>query len=232
MPEFTAFQGEVALRLAVSALAGAGIGLERELRDQAAGLRTHMLVAVGACLFGLVSAFGFDAVIEGAPPDPVRYDPSRVASNIVTGVGFLGAGAIIRHGLSIRGLTTAASLWVVAAIGTAVSLGMYWAVIVTALITILSLWGLRIVRGRIRRAVGVDRERLTLRLSSEETLDEALELCRRRGYRVRRLDTAEEEDTVVAHIEFERLHPGERIEVVLAELTGKPGVLGIDREEA
>lgn len=155
--ELTAFQGEVALRLGLAAVAGAAIGVERELRDQAAGLRTHILVAVGACLFALVSAFGFDDLVAGtADASTVRHDPSRVASNIVTGVGFLGAGAILRSGLSVRGLTTAASLWVVAAIGTAVALGMYFATAITAGITLLSLVALRFLRGRIRQAAGID----------------------------------------------------------------------------
>jgi putative Mg2+ transporter-C (MgtC) family protein len=102
-----------------------------------------MLVAVGACLFTLVSAYGFES-----SSGPV--DPSRVAAQIVTGIGFLGAGAILREGLSVRGLTTAASLWVVAAIGMAVGLGMFWASGVAVAITIVSLWALRPFRRRLR----------------------------------------------------------------------------------
>jgi len=155
--ELNSFQAEVALRIGVAALAGGAVGIERELRDRTAGLRTHMLVAVGACLFALVSAFGFDDLVAGtADASTIRHDPSRVASNIVTGVGFLGAGAILRSGLSVQGLTTAASLWVVAALGTAVALGMYFATGVTLGITLLSLVVLRVLRGRIRQAAGID----------------------------------------------------------------------------
>jgi putative Mg2+ transporter-C (MgtC) family protein len=139
--ELTQDQIDIAVRLALAAVAGMAIGIERELREQAAGLRTHMVVAIGACLFTIVGAYGF----EGEP-----LDPSRVASNVVTGIGFLGAGAIIREGVSVRGLTTAASLWVVAAIGTAVGLGMYWATGVATAITLLSLWALRPFRRRLR----------------------------------------------------------------------------------
>lgn len=141
--DLTQAQIDTAVRLVVAAVMGMAIGVERELREQAAGLRTHMLVAVGACLFTLVSAYGFDSFRE-----PV--DPSRVAAQIVTGIGFLGAGAILREGLSVRGLTTAASLWVVAAIGMAVGLGMFWASGIAVAITIASLWALRPFRRRLR----------------------------------------------------------------------------------
>jgi len=94
-------------RLLLAAVLGGAVGAERELHDQPAGLRTHMLLTIGACLFTLVSAYGF-----GGPTDP-----SRLAAQIVTGIGFLGGGAIVRQGLTVRGLTTAASIWATASIG-------------------------------------------------------------------------------------------------------------------
>ena len=139
----TQVQTDVAVRLAVAAAMGMAFGVEREMREQAAGLRTHMLVAVGSCLFTIVSAYGFEGF-------GVSSDPSRVAAQIVTGIGFLGAGAILREGLSVRGLTTAASLWIVAAVGMAVGLGMYWASVIAVVITIVSLWALRPFRRRLR----------------------------------------------------------------------------------
>lgn len=115
---------EALLRLAIAAALGGAIGLERELDEKAAGLRTHILVSVGAALFTLVSAYGFrDFLVHGG--SLVRADPSRIAAQIVTGIGFLGAGVIFRQGLTIRGLTTAASLWLVAAIGMASGVG-FW----------------------------------------------------------------------------------------------------------
>ncbi len=121
---------ETLLRLLVAAGLGGVIGLERELDEKAAGLRTHMLVSVGAALFTLVGAYGFSDFFDG---NTVSFDPSRVAAQIVTGIGFLGAGVIFRQGFTVRGLTTAASLWLVGAIGMAAGAG-YWkgAVLATA----------------------------------------------------------------------------------------------------
>src|SRR5262249_10081746 len=104
--------GEVLLRLALAGALGGAIGFERDLRDREAGFRTHILVSLGSALFTIVSAYAFTEFLE--PGTRVSFDPTRIAAQIVTGIGFLGAGAIIRHGLSVRGLTTAATLWVVA----------------------------------------------------------------------------------------------------------------------
>jgi putative Mg2+ transporter-C (MgtC) family protein len=124
--------GDTVLRLVVAAALGGAVGLERELDEKAAGLRTHMLVSVGSALFTMVGAYGFyDFLVGGG--NVVRADPGRIAAQIVTGIGFLGAGVIFRQGFTIRGLTTAASLWLVAAIGMAAGAG-FWkgAVIATA----------------------------------------------------------------------------------------------------
>ena len=101
---------EVALRLAVAAALTGAVGLERELRERAAGLRTHMLVGVGSALFTIISAYAWGDFIFDRTQG-TAFDPTRIAAQIVTGIGFLGAGVIIRQGLSIRGVTTAAGLW-------------------------------------------------------------------------------------------------------------------------
>jgi putative Mg2+ transporter-C (MgtC) family protein len=143
-------QADLVLRLLLaSALAGL-LGGERELTDQPAGFRTHILVGLGAALFAIISAYGFETVVGVSRPG-VQADPTRVASQIVVGIGFLGGGAIIKYGASIRGLTTAASLWVTAAVGTAVGIGMLALGSVTAAITLLALVGLRPLRRAIRR---------------------------------------------------------------------------------
>jgi putative Mg2+ transporter-C (MgtC) family protein len=137
---------DVLLRLAVAAALGGVIGVERELREREAGLRTHMLVSVGSALFTIVSAYGFTEFFRLGS---VRADPSRIAAQIVTGIGFLGAGAIIRMGLSVRGLTTAASLWVVAAIGLAAGAGYYSGAVITTGLVLISLWPLRSLAHRL-----------------------------------------------------------------------------------
>ena len=125
---------EVVLRIVVAAVLGGLVGLEREMSDQPAGFRTHILVSLGAALFTLVGAYSFDE--EGV-------DATRVAAQVVTGIGFIGAGVIFQHGPSVKGLTTAASLWVTAAIGTAVGLGYWDAALVTSVITVIALYGLK-----------------------------------------------------------------------------------------
>jgi len=129
---------EVIIRLSCAALCGALIGIERERKEWAAGMRTHMMVAVGSALYMIVSAYGFEEILKH--PN-VSLDPSRVASQVVSGIGFLGAGTIIflRHGI-IRGLTTASGLWTVAAIGLAIGGGMFWAGLATTAIAITILW--------------------------------------------------------------------------------------------
>ena len=140
-------QMEIISRLLLAALLGSIIGIERERLSWAAGLRTHMLVAVGAALVMVVSAFGF-ADIQNAKN--VSLDPSRVAAQVVSGIGFLGAGSILLRGegFTIRGLTTAASLWVVAAVGLAVGGGMYIAAIAATAIVLTILAGLKPIEKR------------------------------------------------------------------------------------
>ena len=108
---------EILIRLLLASAFGALIGLERERKDWAAGLRTHMMVSVGSCLIMIVSAFGFSDILG---TENVSLDPSRVASQVISGIGFIGAGTILflKQG-AIRGLTTASGLWTVAAIGLA-----------------------------------------------------------------------------------------------------------------
>jgi putative Mg2+ transporter-C (MgtC) family protein len=138
---------DIAVRLVVAALLGAAIGFEREIHEHPAGMRTHLLVALGSALFTVVSIFGFVGVLgigEGAP-----VDPSRVAAQVVTGIGFLGAGAILKFGTTVRGLTTAASLWATAAIGMAVGAAEYLISVVGTAIIVFSLWPLNWVEDRI-----------------------------------------------------------------------------------
>ncbi len=145
---------ETLLRLVVAAGLGGVIGLERELDEKAAGLRTHMLVSVGSALFTLVGAYGFADFFGG---NTVSFDPSRVAAQIVTGIGFLGAGVIFRQGFTVRGLTTAASLWLVAAIGMAAGAGYWEGALIATVAAIVSLRPLEWVKERMLPQRGATR---------------------------------------------------------------------------
>jgi putative Mg2+ transporter-C (MgtC) family protein len=141
--------GETVLRLLLSAALGAVVGIEREMHKRAAGFRTHILVCLGATLFMLTSVFVAEAYSNSG-----EADPSRIAAGVVTGIGFLGAGAIIRYGESIKGLTTAASVWVVASIGLSVGAGMYWEAVITTLVVFMILVFSRIEeRFEVRKSV-------------------------------------------------------------------------------
>ena len=133
-------------RLVVAAALGGAIGTERELNDQAAGLRTHMLLTIGACLFTLISAYGFGGGIG--------TDPSRLAAQIVTGIGFLGAGAIMRTDSGIYGLTTAATVWVNAAVGVAAGGGEYHLAFIATAVTVAVLLMLHPLERLIDRRFG------------------------------------------------------------------------------
>jgi putative Mg2+ transporter-C (MgtC) family protein len=127
------------VRLITAAILGGLIGVEREFHHHPAGFRTHLLVSVGSCLIMLLAFYGFEEyIIENK--NVVTFDPSRLASYVVSGIGFLGAGTILVQGYTVRGLTTAASIWVVAAIGLTVGAGMYEPAIITTCLVILSLF--------------------------------------------------------------------------------------------
>src|ERR1700733_6333766 len=144
---------ELVSRLVLAAALGSVLGIEREGLSGAAGLRTHMLVYVGSALIMIVSAFGFSDVL-GAKN--VVLDPSRMAAQVVSGIGFLGAGSILMRGEIVRGLTTAASLWSVAAIGLAVGGGMYTASIAATIIILIILAGIKPLE---RRFIKVKQQR-------------------------------------------------------------------------
>src|SRR5947209_18988520 len=143
--------GEVALRILVALLLGAAIGLEREVSHQPAGLRTHIAVALGAALFGVISMHGFDAYAQDRNSNNYQIDVTRIASQVVVGIGFLGGGTILKHEGSIRGLTTAASLWVTAAVGLAAGVGSLMAASIGTCAHVGCLVGTRVHRERISR---------------------------------------------------------------------------------
>lgn len=142
---------DITVKLLLAALAGGLVGLEREMHGRPAGLRTNLLVAVGSCVMVIVSeAFYLKYGMFGADT-ALRLDPSRVAAQIVTGIGFIGAGVILKEGASVRGLTTAASLWTVAGLGMAFGMGFYSLGIIATLLVLVSLTFLKKLDPIIRK---------------------------------------------------------------------------------
>ncbi len=177
---------EIFLRLMLAALLGSLVGIERERLDWAAGLRTHMLVCLGSTLFMIVSAFGFTDILGAAN---VTLDPSRIAAQVVTGVGFLGAGTIILRRQVVRGLTTAASVWTVAAVGLAIGGGLYLAAISTTVLVLVILAGINPLKRRLFPRQRLSR--LTLTLDGRETgLAEVLAAVEAAGLRVQQMQVS------------------------------------------
>jgi putative Mg2+ transporter-C (MgtC) family protein len=205
------------LRLSVAAALGGAVGVEREIRDREAGIRTHMLVSLGSALFTLVSAYGFSEFLTSGA-SVVRADPTRIAAQIVTGIGFLGAGAIIREGLSIRGLTTAGSLWMVAAIGMASGAGYYRAAVFATVLTLFALWPLRIIAYRAIERIKPEQERLIVELKPGQPVGPFIaELAD-----VRHFELTDESDRRVIQLELRNVD--ERLVGRLADLDYVIGV--------
>ena len=199
-------------RLLLAAVLGGAIGAERELNDQAAGLRTHMLLTIGACLFTVISAYGFG----GGP-----RDPSRLAAQIVTGIGFLGGGAIVRHGLTVKGLTTAASIWATASVGVAVGAGRYLLGVGGAALVVGTLFGLRRASSALQR-LGVSREQLVLVTRPGFDLERIVDAAREEKVDLRGLDRQEGdgEDRVLLVVKLRPRYRPERLVDVLGRLDG------------
>jgi putative Mg2+ transporter-C (MgtC) family protein len=141
MPDFYTHYGELIFRILLASLLGGLIGLERDVHGRAAGLRTHLLVSMGAAVFTILS----EVISRQASTTGLISDPARIAAQVVSGIGFLGAGVIIKEGVNVHGLTTAACLWGAAAIGMAAGSGFYAIAIVATIIALISLTFLKLV---------------------------------------------------------------------------------------
>ena len=208
---------EVLLRLVVAAVLGGAIGVERELRERQAGLRTHLVVCVGAALFTLVGAYAFVSP---------NTDPSRIAAQIVTGIGFLGAGAIIRQGLSVRGLTTAATLWLVAAIGMAAGAGYWDGALIATLGALITLGPLRVVAYRVISRFRPALDRLLVEIPAGGSPAPIIDAIERHGGRVISLDVTQEGDRRSVAVDVE-LPPGTAAVAVVAGVAEIDGVLEV-----
>ena len=177
------------LRLLVAGILGAIIGLDREYRAKEAGYRTHFLVSLGSALIMIVSQYGFQEIIK---ENSVTLDPSRVAAQVVSGIGFIGAGTIILQKQIVRGLTTAAGIWATAGIGLAVGAGMYAIGIAT---TVLTLIGLELL-SYIFKSVGMKSSMIAFSTNNKDTLKQIA-------------DRFNSKDYMIVSYEMQTLHPGE-----------------------
>ncbi|WP_024816426.1 MgtC/SapB family protein [Methylopila sp. 73B] len=212
---------ELIARLAAAAVAGSVVGIERERLLWAAGLRTHMLVCVGSCLAMIVSAYGFDDVLSQSH---VSFDPSRVAAQVISGVSFLGAGTILLRGEVVRGLTTAASLWGVAAVGLAIGGGLYVAGTAATVIIVAILAGVKPLEERYRHRMTSRELRLT-GPSGVVTIDLLNEVAGLRASRVRQFvakPSAQEgyDDIVISFVRLSQTS----VDDIAHKLTARNGV--------
>ena len=164
-------------RLVLAALFGTIIGLDREYREKEAGFRTHFLVSLGSALMMIVSQYGFSEILTH---DGVSLDPSRIAAQVVSGIGFIGAGTIIFNHQIVRGLTTAASLWATAGIGLTAGAGMSWLALAATILTLVALEGLSLVF----RSLGSRRMVVVFSASDRAGVADTLDRIRTDGYMV------------------------------------------------
>ena len=218
---------EVAVRLFMAALLGGLIGWERERHNHPAGFRTHILVSVGSALIMLISIYGFtDYMAE----KNVRFDPSRLSAQVVSGIGFLGAGTIMRHRASVTGLTTAASLWVVSGIGLAVGAGFMFGAVLTTILVLVSLELLHRLE-----SIWIKKKRLCLLhiIVEDEPgkLGELASLIGRFGGKIRRVHTeeqGEDDNDRLLEITFTvRIHEQIQIPQLVEEVRQLEGVKSV-----
>jgi putative Mg2+ transporter-C (MgtC) family protein len=192
---------ELLLRLVGAAAAGAMVGAEREMSGKRAGLRTHLLVGLGSGLL-VCLAFAF----------PESFEPMRIAAGVITGIGFLGAGAIFREGANVQGLTTAATIWMTSALGLAVGVGLYWAALVALVIVLLVLRLL--MRAEIRMPKMLDYAvSITLHPLNNHSVEEILAFFRQQAIRVQEVESSGTEPdiswkfrlTVPHRVDFEKI---------------------------
>jgi putative Mg2+ transporter-C (MgtC) family protein len=175
----------VTVRLLLAALLSGLVGIEREIKRHPAGFRTHLLVGMGACLMMLLSVFGFESYLH-SHTDLVRFDPSRMPSYVISGIGFLGAGTILVHGVTVKGLTTAASIWVVAGIGLVVGIGMYYEAVLTTVVVILSLFFLNNVEKIFIKTSETERLNIVVR-NKKVSLSKIVEVLEEQGTSVKQV---------------------------------------------
>ncbi len=209
---------ELVLRLVLAAVLGAALGAEREVFQKTAGLRTHTLVAVGAALFTIAGAYAF----EGSD-----VDPTRIAAQVVTGIGFIGAGAMIRTGFTVSGITTAATLWFAAALGLAAGFGMYLFAGVALAVALVIMIGFAPIRKRIHR---VQRIELLYR-PGHGTMTPLFQSLNAVGATVHNMTLSENEGIRTVSLEVLGLG-GDSLDEVIAALRSRDEVLNVSTAAA
>lgn len=201
---------ELFARLVLAAILGALVGLERDLHGRSAGLRTHALVSLGAAVFTLISQVSAGALLADGSAGVAQFDPGRIAAQVVTGIGFLGAGTILKSQFSVRGLTTASCLWLVAGVGMACGVGLYGlAVSTTGLALVFLIFVAQIERHLRREQYHV----LTVSLQGRERLGELRTLLRQTDARIRGMSVSQDFATDIVQVRFS---------IRLRELAGSP----------
>jgi putative Mg2+ transporter-C (MgtC) family protein len=225
-------QLHITIRLVLALFLGGLIGFEREVSSHAAGLRTHILVCVGSALVMLLSMYGFSAFVNEVN---VRIDPSRLAAQVISGIGFLGAGTIIFNGRSITGLTTAASLWVVAGIGLAIGAGFYYPAVLACFMVLISLWILNKVEHKYFNGKKI-RILKILAIDQPGTLGLITTLLGKQKVDIRKISMEEQEsDSKPNHVQITfhvTIPKPSIIETVLEEINQMKGVTGVTLEKS
>jgi putative Mg2+ transporter-C (MgtC) family protein len=211
---------DILIRLLIAAGLGAAVGFERELSQQPAGLRTHIILVVGATLAMTLSV---NLAIQFQPLVP-NGDPARLAAQVISGIGFLGAGAIFRYGVSIKGLTTATSLWTMAVVGLVVGVGLYLAAVGATILILIVLFAINIIEDRfINPYLAV-----TLTLSATDRpalLKDLKKLLDKQGVKYARFSIQKNIKRKTVRIETQiRVHNEEGVEPLMAEISIMPGV--------
>jgi putative Mg2+ transporter-C (MgtC) family protein len=218
-------QLDLSARILVGALLGLAIGYEREIHGHPAGLRTHMLVALGSALFTVLSIHGFIGD-PGPGADPTRIaavDPTRIAAQIVSGIGFLGAGAILKDGIVIRGLTTAASLWATSAVGMAAGAGEYMIAAVAAAVILVSLWPINAIADRLH-GTSLPETQMRLAMERVDALGQVSEVLITNRLEIGQIATQRlGKNSYQADIAVRGRHPGAMSRAV-EEIANIPGV--------
>src|SRR3954471_12974619 len=220
--------GQLILRMLLAGLVGGVIGLEREVAGHPAGLRTHISVALGSSLFGVLSAYGFNHFDVPRNDTVFQVDVTRIASQIVVGVGFLGGGAILKEGATVRGLTTAASLWVTAAVGLAFALGSFAPALVVTGPMLGSFVILRYPPRWIRSNLAARREQVIVRLRNNAESGQVIAiLSRLNGVTLRSISVRDTDDGQEVRAELVA-NRGVDLEQALASVADRDDVIDVD----